>query len=223
MASKPDTPQKPRKRVLQGKGTKARPHPSLDSKPVGQSPEGDEKPFIHEEDLQHEDEILTRKQLAFVMAYVHGKRSASDAYEDAYDTSNMTRKQVNEEASKLLKHPKISQRIRKHDATLMRASVFGKAWVLEETMRLAQHARAKEQLGIAHDTMKMLGKTAEAGHVFADNGAGNGQAGSGAAGGLPPLDVWYREIVLVGRSAPAAESTVPDGPVRALEVRPEKE
>ncbi|MEN9885518.1 MAG: Burkholderia phage vB BmuP [Pseudomonadota bacterium] len=53
---------------------------------------------------------LTPKQEAFALAYIQ-TGNASEAYRLAYDTSKMTEKSVNENASKLLKHAKVAPRI----------------------------------------------------------------------------------------------------------------
>ena len=53
---------------------------------------------------------LTAKQEAFAQAIFAGK-SQADAYRQSYDASGMTPKQVYEEASKLVRHPKVAQRI----------------------------------------------------------------------------------------------------------------
>lgn len=54
---------------------------------------------------------LTKKQEIFAKEYVK-LDDASAAYRIAYSTSKMKDKQVWEEASKLLKHPKVSQRVK---------------------------------------------------------------------------------------------------------------
>lgn len=53
---------------------------------------------------------LTPKQEAFCIAYIE-TGNASGAYRSAYNAENMTDKQVWEESSKLLKTPKVSQRV----------------------------------------------------------------------------------------------------------------
>lgn len=53
---------------------------------------------------------LTKKQESFALAYIKAD-NASDAYRAAYKPKRMTAKTVNEEASRLLAHPKIAARI----------------------------------------------------------------------------------------------------------------
>ena len=53
---------------------------------------------------------LTLKQEKFVQEYLSNGGNATKAYKVAYD-NKMSEKQQNEEACKLLKHPKISQRL----------------------------------------------------------------------------------------------------------------
>lgn len=53
---------------------------------------------------------LTPKQEAFVLAYLETS-NASEAYRRSYSAGKMTDKQVWEESSKLLKSPKVSQRV----------------------------------------------------------------------------------------------------------------
>ncbi len=53
---------------------------------------------------------LTKKQDIFSTEVIK-QNTLSDAYRTAYDTKNMTDKQINEEASKLMKNPKIAQRV----------------------------------------------------------------------------------------------------------------
>lgn len=51
---------------------------------------------------------LSDKQQKFVLKYVINGNNASDAYRYAYDCIDMKDESINVEASKLLKHPKIS-------------------------------------------------------------------------------------------------------------------
>ena len=54
---------------------------------------------------------LTKKQEIFSKEVVK-QETQSDAYRIAYDAKNMTDKQIHEEASKLMKNPKVSQRVK---------------------------------------------------------------------------------------------------------------
>ena len=51
---------------------------------------------------------LTDKQQAFVLHYSINGNNASEAYRSAYDCSNMSDEAINVEASKMLKHPKVT-------------------------------------------------------------------------------------------------------------------
>jgi hypothetical protein len=54
---------------------------------------------------------LTLKQERFCQAYIECQGNASEAYRRAYDAERMKDKQIWEEACKLLKTPKVSQRV----------------------------------------------------------------------------------------------------------------
>ena len=56
-------------------------------------------------------EKLTVKQETFCIEVIK-EPSQSDAYRIAYNAKNMSKKQINEEASKLMSTPKISQRVK---------------------------------------------------------------------------------------------------------------
>lgn len=58
------------------------------------------------------EDKLTLKQEGFVMSYIENGGNASQAYRDNYAVKKMTAKAVNEEACKLLAHPKVSQRVK---------------------------------------------------------------------------------------------------------------
>jgi predicted DNA-binding protein len=53
---------------------------------------------------------LTKKQDVFCIEVIK-QATLSDAYRIAYETKNMSDKQINEEASLLMKNPKITQRV----------------------------------------------------------------------------------------------------------------
>ena len=61
---------------------------------------------------------LTVKQEKFIAEYIKNGGNATQAYRDAYDCKNWTEKSINEEASKMLVHPKISPRIAEYKAQL---------------------------------------------------------------------------------------------------------
>ena len=50
---------------------------------------------------------LTKQQQTFVIAYITNGNKATDAYKQAYNTSNMKLESIYAEASKMLKNPKI--------------------------------------------------------------------------------------------------------------------
>ena len=82
---------------------------------------------------------LTPKQEAFALSYIQ-TGNATEAYRLAYDTSKMTEKSINENASKLLKHAKVAPRIAE-----LRAPVIEKAGLtlekhLDDLLRLRNMA-----------------------------------------------------------------------------------
>lgn len=82
---------------------------------------------------------LTPKQESFVLAYIE-TGNASEAYRRAYAWKGMSENAVNVEACKLLKHPKVSQRV-----AAMRAPAIEKAGItlekhLDDLMRLRNMA-----------------------------------------------------------------------------------
>ena len=82
---------------------------------------------------------LTQKQEAFALAYIE-TGNASEAYRRAYDTSGMSEKSINENASKLLNHAKVAPRIAE-----LRAPVVEKAGLtlekhLDDLLRLRNMA-----------------------------------------------------------------------------------
>ena len=72
---------------------------------------------------------LTIKQEKFILKYFECG-NATEAYKYAYDATKMKDKQINEEASKLLKHPKITQRLKE-----LREEMRDKTkWTLERVL-----------------------------------------------------------------------------------------
>jgi len=80
---------------------------------------------------------LTAKQEAFALAYLE-TGNASEAYRRAYSAAKMKDKQVWEEASKLLSHPKVAQRLEQLNAAAVSAAVMTRQEALE---RLSTFAR----------------------------------------------------------------------------------
>jgi len=72
---------------------------------------------------------LTAKQEAFAQSIADGK-SQADAYRASYASQNMSDKQIWEEASKLAKNPKVSQRV----ATLKQALADKLLWKREDSV-----------------------------------------------------------------------------------------
>ena len=68
-------------------------------------------------------EILTKKQQGFVLAILEGQ-TASDAYRSAYDAKRMSAKAIGNEATKLLAHPVIGERIRLGQAKKEEKAVY---------------------------------------------------------------------------------------------------
>lgn len=69
------------------------------------------------------DQPLTMKQEAFASAYVE-TGNASEAYRLAYDASRSTRKSIEQNASKLLRHAKIAPRIQALQALVAKETVL---------------------------------------------------------------------------------------------------
>lgn len=61
---------------------------------------------------------LTDKQQAFVLHYSINGNNASEAYRSAYDCSNMSDEAINVEASKMLKHPKVTLWIKQAESNV---------------------------------------------------------------------------------------------------------
>lgn len=81
---------------------------------------------------------LTAKQLAFCLAYTETE-NASEAYRRAYNVKAGTAANtVYVEASKLLKNPKIAQRLQELQAEAVAQAVVSKTWIIERLARNAQ-------------------------------------------------------------------------------------
>ncbi|MGE4336490.1 MAG: terminase small subunit [Pigmentiphaga sp.] len=79
---------------------------------------------------------LTAKQEAFALAYLE-TGNASEAYRRAYSAAKMKDKQVWEEASKLLSHPKVAQRLEQLKAAAVSAAVMTRQEALERLSTFA--------------------------------------------------------------------------------------
>ena len=63
---------------------------------------------------------LTKKQQTFVMRYVVNGDNATEAYRYAYDCKLMKEENINSEASKLLKNPKVTQWIKLYKSNVQK-------------------------------------------------------------------------------------------------------
>lgn len=61
---------------------------------------------------------LTEQQQKFVLNYIINGNNATNAYKTAYDCKNMKDESINVEASKMLKHPKVSLWIKQANANV---------------------------------------------------------------------------------------------------------
>ncbi len=112
-------------------------------------------PTIETETLEH----LTNQQLSFVQGILAGK-TQSDAYRDAYDTSNMLATSVHCEASKLRSHPKISQWISLGRRQAMARGTITLEGHLAELESLKEEARSTGNYGAAVKAEELRGKAA---------------------------------------------------------------
>lgn len=80
---------------------------------------------------------LTPKQEGFCLAYLK-TGNASEAYRQVYSASKMKDKQVWEEASKLLIHPKVAQRLEQLNKAASSAAVMTRQEALERLSRFAR-------------------------------------------------------------------------------------
>ncbi|WXL23926.1 terminase small subunit [Ectopseudomonas mendocina] len=80
---------------------------------------------------------LTQKQEAFCLAYLE-TGNASESYRRSYSAARMKEKQVWEEASKMLSHPKVAQRLAELNQAAVSAAVMSRQEALE---RLSLFAR----------------------------------------------------------------------------------
>lgn len=80
---------------------------------------------------------LTPKREAFAVALASGRMNQSEAYRAAFTATRMTAKQVHEEASKLARDPKVSQRISGIQAAAADRAGLTVEEIMRETRRLA--------------------------------------------------------------------------------------
>ena len=98
---------------------------------------------------------LTPKQEAFAVAYLkHG--NATQAYKDAgYAWENMTESTLNGEASRLLKHPQISRRVRESQERAAKKVDYTLEKALEFAMEDRDQAKELGQMGAANAANKL--------------------------------------------------------------------
>lgn len=105
---------------------------------------------------------LTPKQEQFAQLVAEGQQSLSDCYRAAYDTSRMNDKQINEEASKLGSHPKITQRVAEIKAPVIAKSQLVFADIIAGLQKAAELADQTAQAGAMVSAYRELGKLIDA-------------------------------------------------------------
>lgn len=88
---------------------------------------------------------LTPKQAAFVREYIKSG-NATQAYRKAYDAGGMKPEHINVEASKLLDHPKISQRVKEFQDKANERAGITLSEHLERLAHLSKVAEGLEQI-----------------------------------------------------------------------------
>jgi hypothetical protein len=92
---------------------------------------------------------LTAKQDAFAVNYACKGMTKADAYRLAYNTTNMKDKQVYEEACKLSKHPKVTQRANELLDEMQVDDIVSAQKILRSMLDTAESAAETGQLGVA--------------------------------------------------------------------------
>ena len=103
---------------------------------------------------------LTAKQEAFAQAVADGM-TQSDAYRKSYDTSKMTPKSVNEKASELMAHVKVTARVAELKAKLSDEVFWTRkeaAEVLRKAINLGLDAESHGKLSDAVKSVEVLNK-----------------------------------------------------------------
>jgi hypothetical protein len=109
------------------RATKPKPAPTV----IMKSAEGIDADSIREEPK------LTLKQERFAQAYVENGGNASEAYRTAYDADDMQPETINEAASRLLRHSKISARLNQLRADTLRRHQVTVDRIVAEYSKLA--------------------------------------------------------------------------------------
>ena len=104
---------------------------------------------------------LTSKQEGYAQDRASGL-TQSAAYRNNYGTSNMSAKTVWEEASRLDKHPKVSERILELQATTEAALAVKRLWTMDSIIEAAEEnldgAREGKQFGSANRALELIGR-----------------------------------------------------------------
>ena len=106
--------------------------------------------------------MLTNKQELFVQNIINGM-SKIDAYKGAYSTQRMSDNAVSVEASKLLKNPKVSLRIKELRDKLASPVVMSAQERLEYLTRLVEEQELETVTVIVDGTAQNLKRTADFG------------------------------------------------------------
>lgn len=147
---------------------------------------------------------LTAKQVAFVEAVAKGA-SASDAYRQAYDCSNMSDKTIHETSSRLMKNPKVVARLAEIDATAVAASKLSRQWIIEQLIAVAAKAQEIGDLKAANRALELLGKVDVMGLFVERSSVETDNRHTHAIADVRPFDEFLAEAV--GPSAEDAPST----------------
>lgn len=118
--------------------------------------------------------VLTAKQESFAQAIVEGRMNASEAYRSAYDADAMSPKQIWEEASKLIRHPKVTQRVVELRAEITKGTVYTVEKLideLEEARVMAATCETPQTSAMISATMgkgKLLGLVSDQTNIVAN-------------------------------------------------------
>ena len=102
---------------------------------------------------------LTPKQEAFCLAHLE-TGIASEAYRRSYKTEKMKEKQIWEEASKLLKNPKVAQRLKELREPAVKKAMLTLERHLERLEKLSRGAELDKQFSAAISAEVARGKAA---------------------------------------------------------------
>ena len=101
---------------------------------------------------------LTAKQEAFALAYCGGV-SATEAYRTVYHARSMAPTTVNTEASRLLHHPKIGQRIQEIRDGLFKNRLWSKEGrIIAELEEILDLTRKHHKFSAANKSLELIGQ-----------------------------------------------------------------